>query len=127
MKLKMSDVIKLNKLYDKIKTLSLSISTTYKFSKLFASIQEEANFYGAQWNQLIQEYGQKDENGQYILSDNNEQVQIATENVPIVKQKLGELLNLEVDVPDTSFNLDELESVNLSVEEFSYLLPFILS
>lgn len=125
MKIKMSKILDLRDIYEKIKMQSLPISTTYKISKLFSAINSETEFYQTQLNSIIQEYGQKDENGQFVMTEDKTGVKIDQKDIPIVEQKLQELYNIEVELPDIKFNVKELEKIEISVQEFNYLLPFI--
>lgn len=123
--IKMQKILNLRDLYSKIKTQSLPISVTYKISKLFTAVQSEADFYGTQLDSIIATYGLKDDNGEYVLTENKDGVQIRKEDIPEVEKKLQELWNIDVELPDIKFTLEELEKVTLSVEEFNNLLPFI--
>ena len=125
MKIKMIKVLDLRDLYEKIKTQSLPITTTYKISKLFTAINSEIEFYQTQLNSIIQEYGKKDENGQFLMTEDKQGVQVEQDKIAEAQSKIVELHNLEVDLPDIKFNLPELEKIELSVEEFNNLLPFI--
>lgn len=125
MKTTMSKILDLRDVYSKISSQVLPISTTYKLSKLFEAIKSEADFYTTNLDKVIAEYGLRDENGQYILTDDKKGVKIDTEKIPEVEAKLQELWNIEVELPDITFKLSELEKVELSVQEFNTLLPFI--
>ena len=125
MKTTMLKVLDLRDLYTKISAKSLPISTTYKLSKLFNSINSEAEFYSTHLNEVISTYGKKDENGNYILTEDKNGVQIDPDNIAEVESKLKELWNIEVELPDVKFKLSELEKVELTIQEFNNLLPFI--
>lgn len=125
MKTKMLKVLDLRDVYTKINTQSLPITTVYKLSKLFNAINSEAEFYSTHLDAIIAEYGQKDDNGQYILTEDKTGVRIDTDKIPEVEKKLQELWNIEVELPDVKFSLSELEKVELTVQEFNNLLPFI--
>lgn len=125
MKISMSKILDLQELYPKISSQSLPIGTTYKLTKLFNAVKSEAEFYTTNLDKIIAEYGQKDENGNFILTDDKKGVKIDQDKIPEVEQKLQELWNIEVELPSITFKLSELEKVELSVQEFNNLLPFI--
>ena len=125
MKTTMLKVLDLRDLYAKISSQALPIATTYKLSKLFEAIQKESEFYSTHLDEIIATYGKKDENGQYILTEDKNGVQIDPANIPEVESKLQELWNIEVELPDVKFKLAELEKVELTVQEFNSFLPFI--
>lgn len=125
MKTTMLKVLDLRDLYTKISAQPLPISTTYKLSKLFNAIKSESEFYSTHLDEIIATYGKKDENGQYILTEDKSGVQIDPANISEVEYKLQELWNIEVELPDVKFTLTELEKLELTVQEFNNLLPFI--
>ena len=125
MKTKMSKVLDMRDLFTKINAQPLPISTAYKLSKLFAAVKSEGDFYSTHLDEIIEEYGQKDENGQYILTEDRSGVRIDNDKIGEVEAKLQELWNIEVELPDVKFKLAELEKIELTVSEFNILLPFI--
>lgn len=124
MEIKMSEVLVLNNLYDRIKTQSTSIKTTYKLSKLFKAIQEENEFYTSELNKIIAEYAEHDENGNPVFLEGGG-IKVKEGFAQTTKEKLNELWELNVELPDVQFTLDELDAISLTVEEFNPLLPFI--
>ena len=125
MKITMSQVLDLKSLYEKIKTQTLSISTTYKFSKLFSAISKEADFYSESLNKLIEKYAEKDEEGRPVLLEGGEGVKIQKDFIGAAQEELEELISLKVELPDIQFRIEELEKLNISVDDFHHLLPFV--
>lgn len=124
MQIKMTDILNLNSIYTKIKNKSFSVKTTYRMSKLFSVVTKEAEYYSNELNELISKYADRDENGGFIPAG-KDGVQIKKEYIDTVQSQLNDLLNLEVDVPDVQFSIEDLESGNLTVDEFNILMPFI--
>ena len=127
MQIKIKQIIDFHVIYNKIKSVSLPIKTLYKFSKLVSAIEKESKFYNESLQSLITQYSEKDEAGNPKFSEDGKNVQIQKEHLTLFQSKFEELLNLEVDLPDISFSIEELEPLNLSIslEEFNMLLPFI--
>jgi len=125
MVVKITKTLELRNIQNKIKSQNLPIKTAYKFSKLFASVDTEADFYGQKLQEIINTYAEKDEAGNPIPTDNNDGVKIQKELLSECQEKLNELFQLDVELPDIKFTLNELESLEISVDEFSALLPFI--
>lgn len=124
MQIKMTDILNLNSIYTKIKNKSFSVKTTYRMSKIFSVVTKEAEYYSNELNELIGKYADRDENGGFIPAG-KDGVQIKKEYIDTVQSRLNDLLNLEVDVPDVQFSIEDLESGNLTVDEFNILMPFI--
>ena len=125
MKTSMMKVLDLSELYTKIKSQTLPISTTYKLTKLFNAITSEKSFYETQLQSIIEKFGKRDESGQLMLTEAKDGVQISQENIAETQKAIDELCSIEVDLPNITFSLSELEKVTLSVEEFNILMPFI--
>lgn len=124
MQIKMTDILNLNSIYTKIKNKSFSVKTTYRMSKLFSVVTKEAEYYSNELNELIGKYAERDENGGFIPAG-KDGVQIKKECIDTVQSQLNDLLNLDVEVPDVQFSIEDLESGNLTVDEFNILMPFI--
>ena len=104
----------------------MSIKTTYKFTRFFKEIEEQIEFFNNTIQDLIKEYGQKDENDNFVLTEDKKGVKIQEDKYDECMNKIDELNNLEINlnyIP--SFSIDELENSELSMEELSLLMPFI--
>lgn len=125
MKTTMSNILDLNALYPKIKDKKFSIKTSYKFSKLFKAVSGEYDYYTNEVRNIVNRYAERDEDGNPISTKDGTGVQIARESVSIAQKELNELLSIEVEIPDITFTIEELDSSELTVEDFNYLLPFV--
>lgn len=125
MELQVTKAINATSVYDKLRTQKLPVRAMYKFTKLFQAIDEETKYYYDKLRELVTEYSQKDENGNPIPTDDNLGVKIQEDKIGEFQRELNELTELQINLPDISFNLNELESAELSFDEFNLLLPFI--
>lgn len=123
--MKMYEILNLSGIYESIKNEKMPIKTAYKLSKLIKTIEEEDQFYRTKFQELIEEYGEKDENGQYVLINNDTSVKIIDGKQKECSEKMNDLQNIEVKTPDIKFALEELESINMTVEMITALMPFI--
>lgn len=127
MQIKMSSVVGLKDIGPKIGELRLPLKLTYKLVKFFNSINTEADFYTSSVQKLLDEYAEKDEQGNFIhpKEDDPSSVQLKPNTQEVMLQALNELLNLDVTIPDFLLTMEEAEQLNLSVNEFSLMMPFI--
>lgn len=125
MQLKMITVVNLVSLYDQFKDQALPIKLNYKVNKLFNAINTESQFYRDELNKLIDQYAERDENNQPVLLNSGMGIKLREGTTDIVQNSLNELWNLDVNLPDIYFTLDELENIQMTVENFNKLLPFI--
>lgn len=121
--MKMYELIELTSLYNSIKDIKLPLKTTYKFSRLMKRAEEEVNFYQEKFNEIIEEYGLK-ENGEYKLTPDKQSIVIIPGKESECMEKMKELKELEIDI-DISFTIEELENLDLTVSQFNCLFPLI--
>ena len=107
-----------------IRDKSFSIKTQYKFLKLAKSLDSELMIINEQKQRLIEKYVQTDKNGEYIVNEDGGLV-IKDNLVQEFQQKLSELDEMEIELPDLTFTLEELEDLKLSLQEIFYLEKFI--
>lgn len=125
MKVKMSEILKAQGVYENIKNTPINIKTLYKFAKLFNTINEEAEFYINRIQTIAQKYGQRDEQGNLIPNQDGTGVKLDPFNMEVAQKEIDDLVNLEIEFPKISISLSELEGANLTLANLSALLPFI--
>lgn len=124
--MKMSEIFSFQSLRAKIKDSVIPIRLAYKFSRFFTALDKEIEFFNTTINNLIQQYGKKDEEGNYVLSDDKASVLIDEEKYAECMEKTKELNELEVTLEYIpSFTIEELESLDLTVQEVNLLMPYI--
>lgn len=125
MKVKMNTAIQMKNLSSSIIDKKMPVKTSYKFMRLLKAIETEAEtFFNAKMKDIIMEYGRKDENGQLVFLENGN-VEIEPGKETECNKKIRELEEIEVEIPDTKFSIDELEMLELSPIEL-YVFDSIL-
>lgn len=125
MQIKLSNILEFSDFFSKVKTAKLSFKTSYRLTTLATEIQKNVEFFQTQLNALVQEYGKKDENGYPTPTPDGGGVLLAEETMEEAYKRFNELHNLEVDLPDITFTIEEFETLELSPMEISAILPFI--
>lgn len=123
--MKMFEIIELSNLYSSIKDNKMPLKTAYKFTTLMRKAETELKFYQSEFAKIVEEYGQKDEAGQYIFSEDGQSITILPGKESECNERLLELRNLDVEVNNISFTIDELENFNLTIAELNCLMPLI--
>ena len=104
----------------------LPIKVSYKFTKFFNELEPEVRFFNETLQKLIEEYGKRDEDGNFIYTDDKQGIKIQDDKFQECMDKINELNNLKVNLTYTpEFTLDELESLNLEMKYIDCLLPYI--
>ena len=122
--MKMYEVLDLQTLYTSIKNVKLPLKTTYKFTRLMKRAEEEIAFYQEKFREIVEEYGVK-EDGQYKLTADGQSVVIIPGKEAECNSRLNELRNLEIEINDIKFSIEELEGIEVSVTELSCLMSLI--
>ena len=125
MKIHMYEAVEFRVLLDKIKTNAFSVKTSYKLSRLSNKILQELNFYDQKMREIILEFSQKDENNSPKFSENEQNILIIPEKIDECRKQIYELENLDIEVPNIKFKIEEFEGLALSMTELNPLMPFI--
>ena len=123
--MKLYEILAFRSLYEKIKDTSLPIKITYKLTKLFHRVQDELNFYQTEQYKILESIALKDDDGSYVYTEDGNGIKIKEGKEKECEEKMNELLNIDVIVDDIYFSLDELESLQLSIEDMNCLMPLI--
>lgn len=122
MLIKRKFIIPINLLFEAKSKLNFSIETQYKIIKIKKILINEIEIYKEQINSF-NDFFEKDENGNLI--QNEKGIKIKDNCIKECQQKIFELDNSEIQLPDLFFSLDELEPLNLTLEELELFEPFI--
>ena len=125
MKIKMYEILEFENIYNKLIDKNMPIKIAYKFSKLNREIENEKSFYHSKLQSIIEIYGEKDEAGNFILTQDKTGIQIKKENLNECQKAIAELSNFEIDINGIKINIEELENFDLTLREMNILAPFI--
>ena len=96
-------------------TKSISAPLAYKIMKLIKNTQNDCDFYQEKFNAILNEYGEKDENGQFIQAEGG--IKIQDGKMDECTAKVKELNETEVELPNIKFTLDELSPYSFSISD----------
>lgn len=126
MKINFSKISQVKASCEQLKDIKMSIKTAYKLSKLSNLLDNEIAFYQEQYKKIIDLYAEKDENGNYKFIDENQRnIEIQSDKVKEASSAFEELQNLEVELPNIYFTLDEFEKIEITPEDISGIIDFI--
>lgn len=123
MKLMFSQLLPIQQIYPI--TDKLPFKTAYKFAKLGEIIESELKFFQEKMQEIITTYSEKDENGDPVLTEDGASIKIQESKVAECQQEINELNNVEVDIHDIYFTIEELESLSLTTQQVYALMPLI--
>lgn len=104
----------------------LPIKLSYKIMKILSSLEPEITFYHTRLQEIIDECAAKTENGDYVFTDNGENIQIQPDKIEEFNTRYAELHGMDIEIEDFKFTLNELENLELSPKDLFALQPFIV-
>ncbi len=124
--MKLADTFNFLEIRSKIIDKKLPIKTSYKFNRFFNELETEAKFFDETLQKIVEEYGQRDEEGNFVYTQNKNGIKIKDEKFNECMEKVDELNNIEVQltyIPE--FTLEELEGLDLEMKYINLLMPYI--
>lgn len=122
--MKLYEVISIQNFYTSVQDAKLPIKTAYKLTRLMRRVEEETQFYQAEFSKIVEEYALK-ENGAYVYSDDMTSIKIIEGKEDECTAKIEELKNLEVDLTEFEFSIEEFDCLDLSINQMYGILPLI--
>lgn len=105
---------------------NLPLKGAYKINKIRKAMEKEADFYSVKFQEIIDTYAKKDEEGNIVFSDNGEQIVIQDGKVEECNKALEELQKLEVETDNYNLTIDDLgENLECTPDELDALMPFL--
>lgn len=123
--MRIQKILAMEEAINKLKTKNLPIKTAYRFLKLTTLVATEAENYRTLFRQILDEYAEKKEDGNFKLSDDGQSVILKKEYIQIANQKVQELNEMEVEIPYT-FDIKEFENIEVSLEELAPLMDLLV-
>lgn len=108
---------------NKISHSAMPAKTAYKISKLSNFLKDDANFYTERLSQIIEQYGEKNEDGEPVISGNGYKIQ--KDKTDECAAAIKELSGIEATMPDIKIYLSELGGVELSPDDIAAIYDFI--
>lgn len=125
MDLKISQVMEFHSVYSTLKEQEMPLKLAYRLNQIEDICEKKVVFYETKMRDIITRYSEKDSNGNPIFLEDNKSIKIKPDCIQECTEKIQELAELEVELPDIKFTLDQLGELKLSVLEVKALMPFI--
>lgn len=127
MKYNLLDIISYNQFLVNPKLNDLPLSVRYKLSLILPILTPHAQFYEKGQQEIATKYGKKDEEGNFVKTEDGKGIVIEDKFVDDFEKAIKELneLTVEIDSDKITCSLDDLEKLNLSIAELSQISSFI--
>ena len=125
--MKMIDALNFLEAYSSIKNKPLKINIIYKLSKCFEVCEKERDFYQQQFTNILNKYAKKDENGNFVYTEEKTGILIDEPQQKVCEKELSELLNLDININEKYFiKITDIADLELDIETFNKIKPFIV-
>ena len=105
---------------------NLPLKGAYKINKIRKDVEKEAEFYSEKFQEILDKYSKKDENGNMVFSEAGDQIMISDGMVDECNEALTNLQNLEVEINNYNLTIDDLgEDMQCTPDELEALMPFM--
>ena len=106
--------------------VTLPLKGAYKLNKIKKAVEKEGEFYTEKFQEIIDTYAKKDDDGNLVFSDDGNQIMIKDGMVDECNKALEDLQALEVEVDNFGLTLDDLgDDVECTPDELDALMPFM--
>ena len=122
---RMYEIINFDYFYNEVKNQKLPFKILYKLSNLAKAIEEKTAFYREKLQEVLKEYGELDENGNLIPTDDGRGIKIRIGTEHECYTKVDELQSLEVDMPEIKFDIEDFGDIEMTIETFNLIRPFL--
>ena len=108
------------------KEKALPLQGAYKLMKISNALDKETDFYGEKFQEILNTYGEKDEEGNFKFTDDGTQIIIKDGKVDECNKALEGLLEMEITIDNLNFEIANLgENLECTPEELEGLIPFL--
>lgn len=106
--------------------VNLPLKGAYKINKIRKAIEKEGEFYSTKFQEIVNTYAKKDDNGDLVFSEDGEQIIIQDDKIEECNQALSELQRLEVEIDNYNLTIEDLgENLECTPDELDALMPFL--
>ena len=125
--MKMIDALNFLEAYSSIKNKPLKINIIYKLSKCLEECEKERDFYQQQLANILNKYAKKDENGNFIYTNEKTGILINESQQQVCEKELSELLTLDININEKYFiKITDIADLELDIETFNKIKSFIV-
>ena len=105
---------------------NLPLKVAYKLNKLKKAIEVEGEFYSNKFQEIVNTYAKKDENGNIVFSDDGNQIMIKDGMVDECNKALVDLQELTVEIDNCNLSIDDFgDNIECTPDELDALMPFL--
>lgn len=125
MQIKMQDILGYTAFYEAVKDQKMPTKTAYKLAKIAKEVEGEISFYQEKLRKIVLEHGLLDEQGNPVPTEDGMGIKLREGHEQACNDAMEELQSIEVVIGNYALTLEELDSLEISLTEMGYIMPFI--
>ena len=125
-KITMDQVINFRNNSDFFNGTNLPLKGAYKINKIRKELEKEGEFYSDKFQEIINTYAKKDDEGELIFNDDGTEIMIKDDMLDECNKAIQDLHELEVEVENYDLAIEDLgENIECTPNQLEALMPFI--
>lgn len=125
MNLKINDLLAFSNTYKKLQDMDMPTTLAFRLLKIKKEVDECLAFYQEKYNGYLTQYVEKDEDGKFKMTENNEGFLLIPETIKEAHEKFKELDETDFPIKAEKITLFSFSTLNLSPTLLEGLLPFL--
>ena len=106
--------------------VNLPLKAAYKLNKVRKAVEKEGEFYSEKFQEILNQYAKKDENGELVFSEDGDQIMIKEDMIDECNKALSDLQTLEVQIETYGLSIDDFgEDLECTPDQLAALMPFM--
>ena len=106
--------------------INLPLKAAYKLNKIRKAVEKEGDFYGEKFQEILDKYAKKDDNGELVFSEDGNQIMIKDDMIEECNKELNDLQTLEVQVENYNLTIEDFgEGIECTPDDLETLMPFM--
>ena len=125
MKVTMEQIVDFRNSSDFFISTQVPLVGAYKINKIRRAADKEFEFYREKFQEIVNKYAKKDEEGNVMFSDDGAQIMIQQDKIQECNEELDALQTLEVDIDNYGLTLENLgNNIECTPAQLEALMPF---
>lgn len=105
---------------------NLPLKGAYKLNKIRKAVEKESEFYSEKFQEIVNTYAKKDEEGNIVFSEDGGQIMIQDDKIIECNQALEDLQQLTIEIDNYNLSLEDLgEDLECTPDQLDVLMPFM--
>jgi len=122
----MEQIIDFRNSEDAFGNMNLPLKAAYKLNKIRKAVEKEGDFYGEKFQEILDKYAKKNENGELVFSDDGSQIMIKDDMIEECNKELSDLQTLEVQIENYNLTIKDFgEDIECTPDDLEALMPFM--